>query len=564
MRGTLLQRLAITTAICLILLGASACRQNSAETRRDRVVTAISADFDSLNPLLIQFSMSREVCKLLYPSLVKQAYNERQGGVTFLPNTARKWEFSEDGQKATFHLRNDALWEDGKKVTSYDFKFSYSLYKNPKIASSRQHYLNDLLLLPDGTADIQRAVETPDDSTLVLHFNKPMATEIVLDHFNDLMPVPRHVFKSFSPDEIRTRAAEIPVVSAGPFKIKKWIRQQSLELVANPTSTLPHPAIVSNMIFLVVPEYTTRLAMLKSGQIDAMLSAGGINPKDLKELTRSSPSVVIKPVKNRYFDSIVWLNIDGDAYRSSHQIKPHSLFGDRMVRRALTLAIDRQSIIDGFMGPEHATIVNTSLSPAYRELADPSLDPYDFDPKKASALLRDAGWHPGPDGILQKSGKKFSFELAAPVGNPRRNYAATIIQQNLRNIGIDCRLKFDEGLVFNKNQNEFRYDAALSGMAAETLPFQLLIWGSNFAERPFNSAAFQHQELDTIIAGLSSPLSREGSLALWKQYQKILHDEQPRTFLYYYDELEGFSNRIQNADVNMISTLYNVYDWGLK
>jgi peptide/nickel transport system substrate-binding protein len=532
--------------------------------RRDRVVTAISADFDYINPLLIQFSMSREVCKLLYPSLVQPTYDEKRGKITFLPNAARNWKFSENGQTVTFHLRNDALWEDGKKVTSYDFKFTYNLYKNPKIASSRQHYLNDLLLLPDGTADIQRAVETPDDSTLVLHFNKPMAAEIVLDHFNDLMPVAEHVFKNISPDEIRTRASEIPVISAGPFKIKKWIRQQSLELVSNPSSTLPHPAIVNNMIFLVVPEYTTRLAMLKSGQIDAMLSAGGINPKDLKELTRSSPSVVIKPVKNRYFDSIVWLNIDGESYRRSHQIKPHPLFGDQMVRRALTLAIDRQSIIDGFMGPEHATIVNTSLSPAYRELADASLDPYDYDPKKASALLRDDGWHPGPDGILQKNGRKFSFELAAPVGNPRRNYAATIIQQNLREIGIECRLKFDEGLVFNKNQNEFRYDAALSGMAAETLPFQLIIWGSNFAERPFNSSAFQHQELDTIIAELSNPLSSERSVALWKRYQKILHDEQPRTFLYYYDELEGFSSRIQNADVNMISTLYNVYDWGVK
>ncbi len=564
MKRTLQRRLVIMTAILMMLLSTSACRQNSDELRSERVVAAISADFDYLNPLLIQFSMSREVCKLLYPSLVKPTYNEKKGGITFLPNAAKSWEFSDDGKTVIFHLRNDALWEDGKKVTSYDFKFSYNLYKNPKIASSRQHYLNDLLLLQDGTADIQNAVKTPDDSTLVLHFSKPMAAEIVLDHFNDLMPVAEHVFKAFSPDEIRSRAAEIPVVSAGPYTIKKWVRQQSLELISNPSSTLPHPAIIKNMIFVVVPEYTTRLAMLKSGQIDAMLSAGGINPKDLKELARSSPSVVIKPVKNRYFDSIVWLNIDGATYRSSHQIKPNTLFGDRVVRRALTLAIDRQSIIDGFMGPEHATIVNTSLSPAYRELADASLDPYDYDPKKASALLRDAGWQPGPDGILQKNGKKFSFELAAPVGNPRRNYAATIIQQNLREIGIECRLKFDEGLVFNKNQNEYRYDAALSGMAAETLPFQLIIWGSNFAERPFNSSAFQHQELDTIIAGLSSPLSAERSVALWKRYQKILHDEQPRTFLYYYDELEGFSKRIQNADVNMISTLYNVYDWGVK
>ena len=550
--------------ILLLLAGISACNQNNSKIRQEQIVTGISADFDYLNPLLIQLSMSRELCTLLYPSLVKPSYDEKKGEVTFLPNAAKSWEFTEEGKTVTFHLKSDALWEDGKKVTSHDFKYSYSLYKNPKIASSRQHYLNDLLLLPDGTADIERAVETPDDSTLVLHFTKPMAEEIVLDHFNDLMPVAEHIFKAYSADEIRSKAAEIPVISAGPFKVKRWARQEKLELVSNPASRLPRPATIKNMVFLVVPEYTTRLAMLKSGQIDVMISAGGINPKDINELAKSSPSIEIKPVKNRYFDSIVWLNIDGEAWRKNRKAVPNALFGDKVVRQALTLAIDRQSIIDGFMGPEHATIVNTSLSPAYREIADTSLDPYRYDPQKATALLRSAGWAPGPDGILQKNGKKFSFELAAPVGNPRRNYAATIIQQNLREIGIECRLKFDESLIFNKNQNEFRYDAALSGMAAETLPFQLIIWGSDFAHRPFNSAAFQNKELDTIIAELSSPLPKERSLALWKSYQKILHDEQPRSFLYYYDELEGFNRRIKNSDVNLIATLYNAWEWSVQ
>jgi peptide/nickel transport system substrate-binding protein len=550
--------------ILLLLAGMSACHQNNDKIREEQIVTAISADFDYLNPLLIQLSMSREVCTLLYPSLVKPSYDEQKGEVTFLPNAAKSWKFTDEGKTVTFHLKSDAVWEDGKKVTSHDFKYSYALYKNPKIASSRQHYLNDLLLLPDGTADIERAVKTPDDSTLVLHFTKPMAQEIVLDHFNDLMPVAEHLFKAYSDDEIRSKAAEIPVLSAGPFKVKRWTRQSKLELVTNPTSRLPRPATIKNMLFLVVPEYTTRLAMLKSGQIDVMMSAGGINPKDIKELAQSSPSIEIKPVKNRYFDSIVWLNIDGETWRKSGKVVPNALFGDKVVRQALTLAIDRQSIIDGFMGPDHATIVNTSLSPAYREIADTSLDPYRYDPQKATALLRSAGWAPGPDGILQKNGKKFSFELAAPVGNPRRNYAATIVQQNLREVGIECRLKFDESLIFNKNQNEFRYDAALSGMAAETLPFQLIIWGSDFAHRPFNSSAFQNKELDTIIAELSTPLTPGRNLALWKSYQKILHDEQPRSFLYYYDELEGFNHRIKNSDVNLIATLYNAWEWSVQ
>ena len=551
-------------ALLLLLAGLSGCQQKSDKSRQEQIVIGVSADFDYLNPLLIQLSMSREVCTLLYPSLAKPSYDEKKGAISFLPNTAKNWEFSTDGKQATFNLRGDAVWEDGKRVTSHDFKYSYALYKNPEIASSRQHYLNDLLLLPDGTADIERGVETPNDSTLVLHFNKPMAEEIVLDHFNDLMPVAEHLFKNYAADEIRTRAAEIPVLGAGPFKVKQWVRQEKLELVTNPSSHLPRPATIKKMVFVVAPEYTTRLAMLKSGQIDAMISAGGINSKDINELAMSSPSIVIKPVKNRFFDSIVWLNIDGEAWRKGRKVVPNALFGDRVVRQALTLAIDRQSIIDGFMGPEHATIVNTSLSPAYREIADTSLDPYPYAPQRATALLRSIGWAPGPDGILQKNGKKFSFELAAPVGNPRRNYAATIIQQNLREIGIECRLKFDESLIFNKNQNEFRYDAALSGMAAETLPFQLIIWGSDFARRPFNSSAFQNKELDTIIAELSRPLPPNRSLALWKSYQKILHDEQPRSFLYYYDELEGFNKRIKKSNVNLLSTLYNAFEWSAE
>jgi peptide/nickel transport system substrate-binding protein len=564
MRHTILKKMFFAAGIFLLLIGITACQQNNDKIRQKQIVAGISADFDYLNPLLIQLSMSREVCTLLYPSLVKPTYDKEKGEITFLPNTAKSWEFSVDGKKATFHLHSNAVWDDGVKVTSRDFKYSYALYKNPKIASSRQHYLNDMLLLPDGTADIEHAVETPDDSTLVLHFSKPMAQEIVLDHFNDLMPVAEHIFKAYSADEIRTKAAEIPVVGAGPFKVKRWARQEKLELVSNPSSRLPRPAIIKNMVFLVVPEYTTRLAMLKSGQIDAMISAGGINPKDMKELAKSSPSITIKPVKNRFFDSIVWLNIDGDVWRKNGKVVPNAMFGDKRVRQALTLAIDRQSIIDGFMGPDHAIIVNTSLSPAYKEITDTSLDPYHYNPQKASALLREAGWTPGPDGILQKNGKKFLFELAAPVGNPRRNYAATIIQQNLREIGIECRLKFDESLIFNKNQNEFRYDAALSGMAAETLPFQLVIWGSDFARRPFNSSAFQNKELDTIIAELSRPLPKDRNQTLWKSYQKILHEEQPRTFLYYYDELEGINKRIKNADINLISTLYNAWEWSVQ
>ncbi|NTU67375.1 MAG: ABC transporter substrate-binding protein [Chlorobiaceae bacterium] len=547
--------------LALFALLAGCGRNAPGKLRGNHAVIGVAADFDHLNPLLIQLSLSREVCSMIYPSLVRPDYDRQNGTIAYRPNAARNWEFSPDGRSATFHLDTRAAWEDGKRLTSRDFSFSYRLYANPSVASSRQDYLNDLLHGRDGKVDFDRAVQAPDDSTLVLRFDRPMAPTIVLDHFNDLMPVAEHVFRNYKPEELRPKSHELPVVGAGPFRMKEWIRQSKLVLVANPGSVLPHPAKAGMVTFIVVPEYTTRLAMLKSGQIDALIGAGGINPKDAVEMRHSNPGVSILPVRNRYFDSVVWLNIDGQAWRSSKAVRPNRFFGDRRVRQAMTFAIDRQAIIDGFMGPEHATVVNTTLSPAYSAIADRALHGYDYDPDKAIALLKEAGWTTGPDGILQKQGVKFSFELSAPTGNPRRNYAATIIQQNLREIGIDCRLRFDENLMFLKNQNEFRYDAALSGLAAETLPFQLVIWGSDFAKRPFNSSAFQSPILDRVISELTGPLPIEREAALWKSYQRILHEEQPRTFLYYYDELEGFNRRLLDVKPSMFATLSNLYDW---
>lgn len=553
----------IITLLLTILLGG--CGPKTSDTTRDKtIVVAVSADFDHLNPLLIQLSLSRELCTMIYPTLLRPTFDKQHGAIIYKPGAAKSWEFSPDGRNVTFHLKNDAVWEDGKPLTSKDFSFSYRLYADPNVASSRQDYLYDLLLKPDGSVDFDKAVETPDDKTLVLHFNKPMAESIVLDHFNDLMPVAEHLFRDIKPEQIRQQAATLPIVGAGPFKVKEWQRQSKLVLESNPTSVLPHPAASPTLTFMVVPEYTTRLAMLKSGQIDALVSAGGINPKDAAELAKSNPEIAIIPVADRYFDSVVWLNIDGAAWRNGKTVKPNRFFGDRRVRQAMTYAIDRQAIIDGFMGPKHATIVNTTLSPAYTSIIDKALPSYAYDPDKALALLKEAGWTPGPDGILQKNGMKFSFELAAPTGNPRRNYAATIIQQNLREIGIDCKLKFDETLMFNKNQNEYRYEAALSGLAAETLPFQLVIWGSDFEKKPFNSSAFQNAELDRVVAKLTGPLPKAEQLKLWKEYQQILANEQPRTFLYYYDELEGFSPRVQNVKLSLLYTLGNMYDWKVK
>jgi len=546
------------------LISCSSSDKPQSKSTKNQIAIGIAADLDYLNPLLIQLSLSREICNLIFPTLVKPYFDENSGDLKYDPRLAKSWEFSEKGERVTFHLRPDAVWQDSTPITSHDLKFSYQLYANPKVASTRQDYVKDLLLTPTGEVDFENAVQTPNDTTLILTFQKPMAESIILDHFYDLMPVAKHIFEKYNPEEIRQKSSEIPILAGGPYKVLRWNRQQELILESNTLSKLPHPGKIERLSFLVIPEYTTRLTLLKTGKIDVLMSAGGINPKDMDQLLAENPNLTIKSVQNRNFDSIVWLCIDGDVFRKTGKIVPNPLFGDKRARQAMTYAIDREAIVDGFMGHEHATIVNTSLSPAYTGILDTTLHNYEYNPEKASALLKEAGWEIGPDGVLQKGDQKFEFNLVAPTGNARRNYAATIVQNNLKEIGVKCNIQFAETVIFVQNQNEYRYPAAMSGLSAETLPFQLIIWGSDFEHSPFNSSAFQNKRLDEVISKLNYPLPDEEAKKLWKEYQQILHQEQPRTFLYYFDELEGFSKAIKNVEVNMLAVLYNAYDWELN
>ncbi len=548
--------------LLLLLFGLScSSRKNAASFRDETVVIGIANDFDHLNPLLIQFSISREVCMLLFPKLVQAEYDSLSGEVRFLPMLATRWAFSNDGKQATFFLRSDAKWEDGVPITSADLKFSYRLYANPAVASTRQHYVGDLIRDNNGEIDFETAVQTPNDTTLILNFATPLAPNIVLDHFYDLMPVPKHLFESIDPKQLRAKSAELPIISAGAFKVEKWERQHELVLVRNDSSRLPFPAKLKRLIFRVIPDYTTRLTAFKSGEIDVMMASGGIAPRDAMAIEKADAMRRIYAVRNRLFDSIVWLCVDGDAYRKRKELKPHRLFGDKRVRQALTFAINRDAIVEGYIGNGNATIVNTSLSPAYKKLLNPSLHDYAYNPEKALSLLKEAGWTKGNDGYLQKDGMRFSFTLSAPKGNDRRAYAGTIIQQNLKDIGIECKLETLEMALFNQRQNNYELDAALSGLSAETLPFQLVIWAE---DSPFNSSVFRHARFSKVIEELGKPQSPERELALWHEYQAIQHEEQPRSFLYYYDEFEGFHSRIKNVKVSMLAVLFNAHEWQVE
>ena len=542
------------------------------------LVISMLGDADYLNPVIGATVTSSNIFGLIYPSLLQSEFDTTTGMMNYMTlekklravtagqgkkapkgAIARSWRLSDDHKSLTYILRSDAFWDDGKPIVSADFKFSYQLYGNPVIASARQQYLAELVGADKGKVDFDKAIETPNDTTLIFRFFKPVPEQLALFH-TSLTPLPAHRWKDVKPDEFRHSPLNLTPLGAGPYKLKSWQQQQEIFLVSSRKSNLPKPGNIPAISFKVVPDYTVRLTELQTGAVDVVEN---IKPEDFTALLKANRNIDIKTVGLRVYDYVGWSNIDQAEYRKNGVVKPHPLFGSANVRVALTNAIDRQAIIDGYL-KQYGVICNNDISPSLKWAYNNKITPHPYHPAKASALLKAEGWLPGPDGILQKNGRRFSFVLYTNSGNARRNYASVIIQQNLRAIGIDCKLDVQESNVFFENLQSGKLDAWMAGWSIGLEIDPLDSWGSDLKKSRFNFPGYRNPRIDELSELAKQKMDPVQARPYWLEYQEILHRDQPITFLYWIKETQGFNKRIEGAELNISGTFYNVDDWRLR
>ena len=577
-------RMMCSLFLAFAVLALSSCDRQKAGNEKARtamdstLVIAMLGDADYLNPVLGSSVTSSNIIGLIYPSLLQSEFDTATGLLNYIAlekklrestageakktpkgAVAKSWTMSADHKTLTYILRNDVLWNDGKPVVSGDFKFTYTLYGNPVIASARQQYLAELVGAEKGQVDFDKAIETPNDTTLVFRFYKPVPEHLALFH-TSLTPLPAHRWKNVKPGEFRNSPLNIQPLGAGPYQLKSWQQQQELLLGSSPKSDLPKPGTIPLISFRVVPDYTVRLTQLQTGAVDVVEN---IKPEDFTALVKANRQLEIKTVGLRVYDYVGWSNIDQAEYHNSGKVKLHPLFGSSRVRLALTHAIDREAIIDGYL-KQYGVLCNTDISPSLKWAYNDRIAPHAFDPAKAIALLNAEGWHPGADGILQKQGKRFSFSLYTNSGNARRNYASVVIQQNLRSIGIDCKLEVQESNVFFENLHQRKLDAWMAGWAIGLEIDPLDVWGSDLNKSRFNFTGYQNPRVDQLCDLAKQKMDPSGAKPYWLEYQEILHRDQPVTFLYWMQETQGFSKRIEGEELNISGSFYNIDDWRLR
>ena len=223
-------------------------------------------------------------------------------------------------------------------------------------------------------------------------------------------------------------------------------------------------------------------------------------------------------------------------------------FADKRVRTALTHLVNRELILDKILYNLGAIVTNPFYinSPEY----DKSIEPYPYNPAKAEELLKKAGWvdHDG-DRIRDKDGVKFAFEFLIPGGSETGEKIATILKEELDNMGIRMDIRKTEWAVFTARLNDRNFDAVTLAwsMGVESDPYQ--IWSSTQAERGSNFIGFKNEEADKLIEEARTEFDRGKRKELYRKFAEIVHEEQPYTFLFCRKSTVAVNKRFENVIV---------------
>lgn len=522
------------------------------------LVVGVRADPESLNPLTALSQTSRNVIGLIFRRLADIEADLN----SFSPRLAKGWTFSADSLAITFHLRTDVRWHDGVPFTAADVAFTFRLHKNPAVGWDGLSYKTDIL-----------GVTSDNDSTVTFHFRRRSLT-MLMDAVEGYI-IPKHLLQNIPAREIHHCDFNRHPIGTGPFTFEQWNDQQAIYLRRFDSYYKEARPYLDRVIFKVIPENFSLISQLRAGEIDLVEH---ISPADFQKLQAEwqAGHVPIRPYSylGRQYDFIGWNLIDPGYYQRSleknkpqntsldHFIKPHPLFGNPKVRRALTMAIDRQALIQhvnhGLAVPMHGPV--PPILKAYNEKANHA---WPYRPAQARRLLLEAGWRDSDkDGYLDREGHPFDFELVTVSGNTRYEQVATIIQDQLRQIGVKMTPRpLEPALLFGQLLPAKDFDAALIswsvGLKMDLAP---LFHSSSFFT-PFHFTGYYSPHFDSLDAASKATLNRNTAQHYHDAIAQLLSRDLPYTWLYYRLNYSAIHSRFHDVTVDRRGIFNNVEEW---
>src|SRR2546430_3311308 len=432
----------------LLLAGACGRKGGCAGDYCGTLVIATAGEPDILLPPVSEFSSTREVTEQLFLKLADLGPSGNTiGDEDFQPLLAERWEW-DTPTTLVFHLDPRARWQDGRTVTAADVAFTYDIYTDSLVSSPFRPSLRQI-----------SAVTTRDSLTVVFRFRQRYP-EMFYDAVYHLRILPAHLLRELPRTQWRSAPFGRAPVGDGPYRFVAWKAGESIEVAADSRFFRGRPHI-RRVIWRFTPDQTVAVTQLIAGDADAVEVL--VSPDNVQRAC-AEPQLACYPYKGAAYGYVAFnLAAQGDTS------KPHPLFGDRDLRRALVMATDRERLLHNVFG-ELAEGPPAPLSQLWR-IWDPEIRELPYDSGQAARLLTRTGWTDSDsDGIRDKAGRPLAFRLLLPTTSAVRRQYARLLQEQFRIAGVDVQLDEVDFSLYNERARARRFDALLNVWNTDPTP----------------------------------------------------------------------------------------------
>jgi len=447
------------------------------------------------------------------------------------PHLAAAYEISDDGLAITFHLRKDVHFSDGVPVTADDVIFTYETIVDPNIDSAD---IANLFI------DVAEAVKV-DERTVRFVMKQPYFKALENLSFWDVGILPKHIYEYKDAKQFNNRISN--PVGSGPFVFEKWQMGREIVLRRNENYWGPKPKL-KKIVFRIITNAIAAIQALRAHEVDMIIP----EPDQFAELAAD-------PEFTKEFTCLsMWMPGAPFYYIGWNQDKV--FFKDRRVRLAMTHLIDRQKIVRELLKGYGRVVTGPFYveGPQY----DKSIKPWPYDLLKAKQLLDEAGWRDTDgDGIRDKNGVAFRFKFLYSSDKVQYQRIAKLLKSEAAEVGIAVVAEPMEWSVIMTRIVKRKFEAMIMGWGGDILEDPYQLWhSSQIGNGGANYVGFRNAQADALIERGRRTLDADKRNALYHRLHRILHEEQPYTFLFSRPVMRPVDNRFKNVKIYKLGPKY--------
>lgn len=466
----------------------------------------LDVDAGTGDPRLAQDTSAFRLRELLFNGLVyiESDYSPK-------PDLAESWE-NPDDQTWVFHLRQGVKFHNGQELTAEDVKYTYETILDEAFAAPLRAFYEPI-----------QSIEVIDEHTI--QFSLDSAYGPFLSYM-DMGIVPKAVA------EEQGEAFGVNPVGSGPFKFISWQRGDTIELEAFEDHFNGRPN-VDKVVIKVVPDNSARAVAVESGDLDFIQSP--VSPQDVIRL-ESTPGVKVERIP-----------ASGYTYINLNTADP--ILSDVRVRQALAHLVNRQQILDTIY-KSIGQIANSPIPPGMWAFAD-DVAGYDYDPERAAALLDEADWTLGADGIRAKDGQPLALTIRTHSEDPDRRQVIEVLQAEFSNAGIQADTNVVEWPSYFADIQESKYQVAVIGWLNLTNPDRAMFRAFTI-DGPANYGKYENAEVDQLIRDARTSLNQDEARAMYQQASRLIAQDVPYIFLQYQEYIAIYRDSLQGFVPNPV------------